>query len=185
MQPAIFLVEVDVGGFERQTAALRHRIARVDREVDQDLLGLTAVEPDRRQVRRRGQFEVDVLADQSRQQPLHVREDVVQVDDLRTDDLLAARRRAAAASGWRRESAALSTLIRYSYSGSIGCMSIKASDMLPLMAVSRLLKSCATPPASRPIDSIFCDWMNCASIRFRSVTSRQLTTTAAMAGSAR
>ena len=36
---------------------------------------------------------------------------------------------------------------------------------VPRMAVSRLLKSCATPPASCPTASIFCAWRNCASRR--------------------
>ena len=66
---------------------MRHGVPCVDREVDQDLLGLTPVEPDLRQVRCREQLEVNILADQSPQQPLHVREDVVQVDHLRADDL--------------------------------------------------------------------------------------------------
>ena len=35
---------------------------------------------------------------------------------------------------------------------------------LPMMTVSRLLKSCATPPVSWPIASIFCDWRNASSI---------------------
>src|SRR5258708_1495562 len=45
------------------------------------------------------------------------------------------------------------------------------SSLYPLMTVSRLLKSWATPPASRPTASIFCNWRNCSSIRLRSVTS--------------
>ena len=35
---------------------------------------------------------------------------------------------------------------------------------LPLMPVSRLLKSCARPPVSWPTASIFCDWRSCSSI---------------------
>ena len=31
--------------------------------------------------------------------------------------------------------------------------------------MSRLLKSWATPPASRPIASIFCAWRSCSSVR--------------------
>ena len=36
------------------------------------------------------------------------------------------------------------------------------SSALPRITVSRLLKSCATPPASRPTVSIFCDCCSCA-----------------------
>ena len=45
------------------------------------------------------------------------------------------------------------------------------------MAVSRLLKSCATPPASRPTASIFADCRSCASSAFRSVMSRAIQST--------
>ena len=38
----------------------------------------------------------------------------------------------------------------------------------PVMAVRVLLKSWATPPANRPMASIFCDWRSCSSRRFRS-----------------
>src|SRR5438093_954890 len=44
------------------------------------------------------------------------------------------------------------------------------------MAVVRLLKSWATPPASRPMASIFCAWLSCASRSFRSVRSRTFMT---------
>ena len=40
------------------------------------------------------------------------------------------------------------------------------------MTVRMLLKSCATPPASWPMASIFCDWRNCSSSRRWAVTSR-------------
>ena len=40
------------------------------------------------------------------------------------------------------------------------------------MACNRLLKSCATPPASSPTASIFCAWRNCSFKRLVSVTSR-------------
>ena len=39
---------------------------------------------------------------------------------------------------------------------------------LPMMMVSRLLKSCATPPVSWPIASIFCAWRSASSTRSRS-----------------
>ena len=39
----VVLVELDVGGLDRQRAAVRHGVARVDREVHDDLLDLPAV----------------------------------------------------------------------------------------------------------------------------------------------
>ncbi len=56
--------------------------------------------------------------------------------------------------------------------------SLSAGDILasmislcPLITVSRLLKSCATPPASRPTASIFCASRSWTSSDRRSVTS--------------
>ena len=42
----------------------------------------------------------------------------------------------------------------------------------PMMLMRMLLKSCATPPASRPIASSFCDCRSCSSSARRSVMSR-------------
>src|SRR5882672_3429825 len=42
-----------------------------------------------------------------------------------------------------------------------------------MMAVSRLLKSWAMPPASRPIASIFCDCRSCSSVCALSVRIRR------------
>ena len=46
-----------------------------------------------------------------------------------------------------------------------------------MTAISRLLKSCATPPVSWPMVSSFCDCRSVASVRFSSVTSRASATT--------
>ena len=48
----------------------------------------------------------------------------------------------------------------------------RATDALLRIAVSRLLKSCAMPPASRPTVSRRCDCCSCCSSFRRSVTSR-------------
>src|SRR5881409_2592462 len=48
----------------------------------------------------------------------------------------------------------------------------------PRMAVSRLLKSCAMPPASCPTASIFCDWRSCSSSCRCALTSRASTSRA-------
>ena len=47
---------------------------------------------------------------------------------------------------------------------------------LPNITVNKLLKSCATPPVSRPIASIFWDWMSIDSISFCLEMSVKLTT---------
>ena len=66
--------------------------------------------------------------------------------------------------------------------GSSGGSRLRSSDRLPSTAISRLLKSCATPPVSWPIASTFCDWRSCASTRSRSAicsVSRSLACAAA------
>src|SRR5262249_562395 len=55
--------------------------------------------------------------------------------------------------------------------GSPGRKRISRRSQKPIIAVSRLLKSCATPPASWPTACIFCDWANWTSRFFCSVTS--------------
>ena len=50
-----------------------------------------------------------------------------------------------------------------------------ARSMLPMMTVSRLLKSCAMPPVSWPTASIFCAWRSaCSVISRRAVSCAQL-----------
>ena len=51
-------------------------------------------------------------------------------------------------------------------------LAMASSEAWPRMTVRMLLKSCATPPASWPMASIFCDWRNCSSSRRCCVTSR-------------
>ncbi|MCY1534850.1 hypothetical protein D9M68_702340 [compost metagenome] len=71
------------------------------------------------------------------------------------------------ASTWRTSSrprrAAALISCRLSRAGAPGGRSWRASSALPRMAARMLLKSCATPPASVPSASIFCDWASCCS----------------------
>ena len=55
--------------------------------------------------------------------------------------------------------------------GSPEGMLLSSSWVEPRMAVSRLLKSWAMPPASCPTASIFCDWRSCSSSWRWAVTS--------------
>ena len=55
--------------------------------------------------------------------------------------------------------------------GSPAGMPPSSTSLYPMMTVSRLLKSWATPPASWPTASIFWACRNCSSSRRRSVTS--------------
>ena len=80
------------------------------------------------------------------------------------------------ASSWRVNDAARSDALRISSTtdrfASPGGKSRSKSCVLPRMAVSRLLKSWAMPPASWPTASIFWDCRNCSSRWRCSLTSR-------------
>ena len=56
--------------------------------------------------------------------------------------------------------------------GSSRPSSISSRSAEPMMLIRMLLKSCATPPASRPMASSFCDCRSCSSRARRSVMSR-------------
>jgi hypothetical protein len=67
-----------------------HRVTCVDDEVEDDLLQLARVGPDAAGLGGQLGDDVDVLADQPPQHRVHPGDDLVQVDDLRLEDLLAA-----------------------------------------------------------------------------------------------
>ena len=90
MARTIRFVDVDVRGFDRQAAARRHRVARVDRQVEDDLFELAGVGPDARQRRRERRRELDVFANQPPQHVAHVGDQRIQIDDRRLHHLLAA-----------------------------------------------------------------------------------------------
>ena len=77
-------------------------------------------------------------------------------------------RRAKASSRWVRAAARLAAPIALSMK--LCTSSYRPSRMRrfttsiePMMAVSMLLKSCAIPPVSWPIASIFCEWRSASS----------------------
>ena len=90
MQPGIVFVERDVRGFDRELAAGRHGIARIDREIHDDLLDLAAIGANRPEVRGRNHHEIDVLPDHAVEHFEIFGGDIVQVDDARSQHLLAA-----------------------------------------------------------------------------------------------
>ena len=83
----VFVVEIDVGSVDPQGAAIGHRIAGVDGEVDEDLLELARVDQHGLQVGGERAVQLDVLAERATQQLLDVAYDVVDIDDLGLDDL--------------------------------------------------------------------------------------------------
>ena len=88
----VVLVEIDVGGLDRQGAALRHGIPRIHRQVHDNLLHLAVIRLDAGQFGAEPQHDAHVFADQSFQHPPHAGDDSVQIEHRRLDDLLAAER---------------------------------------------------------------------------------------------
>ncbi len=88
--PGVGLVELHVRGLDGEPAALRHRVARVDDQVDDHLLELAGVRLHAVQARRRHHRQLDVLADQPAQHRLHGGHHRVQVEHLGLQHLLAA-----------------------------------------------------------------------------------------------
>src|ERR1041384_6772723 len=77
----------DVPGLDGEAAAGRHRVARVGREVHQDLLELARVEANRPEPRREHDAQLDVGADQPGEQALRRAGQRVEVDHARPGDL--------------------------------------------------------------------------------------------------
>ena len=83
-------VEIDVGGFHRQTPTRRHRVSRIQHQVHQHLFELSAVGADGAQPGGQNRHQVHVLADQPAEHRAHVGDQGVQVEHDRLQHLLAA-----------------------------------------------------------------------------------------------
>ena len=86
------VVEVDVAGLDRKPSALRHRVAGVHREVEDDLLDLRRVGLHAAEGRIEQAVQLDRLADQRPEHLGHAGDDTVQVEHARLEHLLAAER---------------------------------------------------------------------------------------------
>ncbi len=174
MLVGIDFVDHSVPGLDRQPSAVEHRIARIDREIDDDLPELAGVDFDPAEVGGGKRDQLDIFADQPAQQPVHLEDQVVEHQDAGFDDLPAGEGQQLAGQA----AGAASGLDQFVHIGAYGMLvwagTSCAISAWPIMIVSRLLKSCATPSASRPMLSIFCAWSSCASRCLRSVTSRVL-----------
>ena len=73
--------ELGVPGLEGQRAAARHRVARVDGEVDQDLLDPGRIVGERPERRVEPALDDDVLADRRTQEAVEARDQLVEVED--------------------------------------------------------------------------------------------------------
>ena len=78
-----------IGGAHVQPAAVRHGVARIDREIDDHLLELRDVDLDRPQVAAVHDLEGDLLADQPPQQHVEIAQHLAEIEHLRAQRLLA------------------------------------------------------------------------------------------------
>ena len=86
------VVHLDGAGRDRQVPARGHRVARVDREVDQYLFDLAGIGDHQRQLVGQLGVQRDVLADRAAQHLLHVADDPVEIEHPGPDHLAAGER---------------------------------------------------------------------------------------------
>ena len=92
MGPGVGFIEIGLRRLDREPPALRHRVARVDDEVHENLLDRDGIDPDGRERGRQRGHELDVGADQPPQQLFQLPDDGVDVHDLRLQHLAPAER---------------------------------------------------------------------------------------------
>ena len=106
---------------------------------------------------------LDVLADDAPQQLHRMGDHFVQVENFGLADLPAAERQQLRGQTRRLVRPRTRSPARNPRRFGAPSASIAIMSAYPWITVSRLLKSCATPPASRPTASSFCDCRNCSS----------------------
>src|SRR5438128_8728510 len=85
-------VDIDIRRLDRQLAAVGHRVSGVDDEVDEHLLDLARIGLDAAESTAEDGDHLDVLADQAAEHLVHLADDVVEPEDARLQELLAAER---------------------------------------------------------------------------------------------
>src|SRR5579871_381558 len=93
MLPGVNFIENDIRSANRQRAALRHGVMRVDRQVHHNLFDLSRIDKGCPQLRLGIDCDHHILPDESLQQIAHPRDHTVEVDGLGLADLLTAERR--------------------------------------------------------------------------------------------
>ena len=90
VRPGKDLVERDVGRLNRQLAALRHGVARVHRQIHDDLVNLPRVRTQRAEAGSGNHHQIDIFPDHPRQHFQVFGHHFIQVENLRRKHLLAA-----------------------------------------------------------------------------------------------
>ena len=172
------VVELDVARLQGQRAAVGHGVAGVHREVHEHLLDLARVGRTRP---RSGASTVTSSTSSPitrGQHRLRFGHHGVQVEDPRLQDLAPAEGQQLPGEGGRAVGGVADLASCGAPPASPAARSRRSSSLYPMITLSRLLKSWATPPASWPMASIFCDWRSwpssfssAAAARLRSVMS--------------
>ena len=151
----------DATRLDHDLATLRHAVARVDGQIQHDSTHLTRVDVDRRKPLFRNHLQFDPLTERVCQNGFEIRENGVQAQPLWPQHLTP------------REGQELIGEARRPHRRIVSVSSVNPPGLpsgSPFMAssddtsttVSRLLKLCATPPASRPIASNWCAFLGTA-----------------------
>ena len=141
-------------GRDCKSAAAGHGVASVHAEIQQHLFELTWIGPDASALGDGVDHNMDAFTDHALQQFLHVAHQRVQIEHARLEQLLATEGEQLPRQR-RRLLARLANKLRVFSMAAPPRFSINSE--YPMMAVRRLLKSWAKPPARRPTASSFCE----------------------------
>ena len=168
---ALFFGQPGLFGSDLDSPAGGH-VTGVDAKIDENSFELARIDEHRGERRREHGFEPDLIAHQARQHRLDPLDDFVRVERHRPSELLAANREGAASSTAPLSPRPERPLRGMGNDGSALGMRRSTTEVLNITHVSKLLKSCATPAASRPTDSRRRAWASCSSSFLRSLSAR-------------
>ena len=149
----IRLGQHDPPGLDDHRAAARHRVARVRRQIEDRALNLTGIDMNRRKPIIGSDGQVDVLADDALEHGGHLSNRGVEINVHRTKHLAPGVGEQLAGQLRRPQRSLVRFACVLPLDRLLGSCAISSSDDIR-MTVRRLLKLCATPPASRPIASV-------------------------------
>ena len=163
--------ELHVVGRDAHHALAIHRVAGIDREIDDRILELVRVDIGRPGVAREIDLDADALADRAVEQVRHAADQILAVDPLGQQRLGAGEGQQAAGQSGGAGRAFHRILEVHQNFAARAVQAARARSMPPTTTASMLLKSCAMPPVSWPTASIFWTWRSCASAAWRSSAS--------------
>src|SRR5258708_1003178 len=99
MIAAVASVQIDVGGFEDQFAAVRHGVAGVDHQVHNDLFDLARIGFDRAQATWSHDFDLNIFANQAAKHLVEIENEIIEIDHFWQQHLFAAESEQVAAGG--------------------------------------------------------------------------------------